>query len=174
MSARDPAAIRDAERRLAILRILGESPRRTAVERTLQHTLETWGHARGVRGLHADLDWLRDRGCVTVEEIGAAPVVVLHLSRSGMRVYLRPCTCREHPPMSQPTPPTPAASRTHTATATASCPASTGRRSPARGHVPYPGREHRAPDRLVCRAAAGLYPRPVPLGPATRLVATEQ
>lgn len=45
---------------------------------------------------------------------------------------------------------------------------------PARGHALYPGREHRAPDRLPYRAAAGLYLWAVPLGPATRLVATEQ
>ena len=45
---------------------------------------------------------------------------------------------------------------------------------PPRGHVLYPGREHRQPDRLSYRAAAGLYLWAVPLGPATRLVGTEQ
>ena len=44
----------------------------------------------------------------------------------------------------------------------------------ARGHVLYPGRPHRQPDRLGYRAAAGLYLWALPLGLATRLVATEQ
>ena len=46
--------------------------------------------------------------------------------------------------------------------------------APARGHALWPGREHRAPDRLSYRAGTGLYLWAVPLGPATRLVATEQ
>ena len=45
---------------------------------------------------------------------------------------------------------------------------------PARGHVLYPGREHRQPDRLAYLPAPGLYLWAVPLGSATRLVATEQ
>ena len=45
---------------------------------------------------------------------------------------------------------------------------------PARGHVLYPGRPDREPDRLTYEPAAGLYLWAVPLGLATRLAATEQ
>ena len=44
----------------------------------------------------------------------------------------------------------------------------------ARGHGLWPGREHRVPDRMSYRPAAGLYLWAVPLGPSTTLVATEQ
>ena len=43
-----------------------------------------------------------------------------------------------------------------------------------RGHVLYPGRADREPDRLTYRPAAGLYLWALPLGPGTALVATEQ
>lgn len=86
MTTRDPDAIRDAERRLSILRILDESPRRTAVEGALQTLLDRWGHARGRRGLYADLDWLGDRGCVAVEEIGGVRLATL--TRDGLDVAL--------------------------------------------------------------------------------------
>lgn len=77
MASRDPDAVRDGERRLAILRILDESPRYTALERTLQHILGTWGHARSRRGLYADLDFLHGGGYVTVEEVGGVRLATL-------------------------------------------------------------------------------------------------
>lgn len=83
---RDPGAARDAERRLSILRILDESPRRTAAEGVLQVHLEMRGHARGRRGLYADLDWLRARGYVAVEEIGGVRLATL--THDGLDVAL--------------------------------------------------------------------------------------
>ncbi len=43
-----------------------------------------------------------------------------------------------------------------------------------RGHVLYPGRAERQPDRVTYEPGAGLYLWALPLGPRTALVATEQ
>ena len=86
MSGPDPGAVRDAERRLAILRILDESPRRTAVEGALQTLLDRWGHSRGRIGLYADLDRLAGQGLVEVEEIGGVRLATL--TRDGLDVAL--------------------------------------------------------------------------------------
>lgn len=72
-----PEAIRDAARRLAVLRLLDEARRRTADESLLRHLLRAWGHATGRAPLRDDLAWLRDRDLVTVEDVGGVWLATL-------------------------------------------------------------------------------------------------
>ena len=75
--SRDPDAIRDAARRLAVLRLLDESRRRTADEATLRHLLRGLGHAAGRPSLRADLEYLRERDAVAIEDIGGVWLATL-------------------------------------------------------------------------------------------------
>jgi hypothetical protein len=69
--------LRDADRRLVILRILEEDAGYSQNEFVIQTCLETLGHTVSQDRLRTDLAWLAEQGLVTVGTVGGVHVAKL-------------------------------------------------------------------------------------------------
>lgn len=78
MSYRD---IVDADIRLSILQLLEEDPDFAYNERILQRALVQLGHALSGDRVRTELHWLKEQGCVTLDE--SAQLLVARLTATG-------------------------------------------------------------------------------------------
>jgi hypothetical protein len=73
----DYSTLLTADRRLVILRLLGESGGYTANEYLIQAALDGFGHNIGRDLLHTELAWLAEQGLLSVAEVGGVQVATL-------------------------------------------------------------------------------------------------
>lgn len=67
----------EADRRLAILRVLRESNGYSASDALLRMMLEQLGHRAGMDAVQADLAWLRDAGLLSLSVVGGVYLAAL-------------------------------------------------------------------------------------------------
>lgn len=67
----------DSDRRLVILRTLEEDPGYTLNESVLQSFLEAMGHTVSRDRVRTDMEWLREQGLVTIQEIVSVKVATI-------------------------------------------------------------------------------------------------
>lgn len=65
------------DRRLAVLRILEQSPGYSANPYLLQRLLDGMGHAASYDTIKTDLHWLEEHGLLQIETLGGMPIPTL-------------------------------------------------------------------------------------------------
>ncbi|EPB6570732.1 TPA: ArsR family transcriptional regulator [Pseudomonas aeruginosa] len=74
------------DRRLVILRILGEMPTYQANSSVLHTVLRQWGHDPSRDLVKSELRWLEEQQLVEIDEIAAGTVLVAKLTERGADV----------------------------------------------------------------------------------------
>lgn len=85
---KDTSKIIREEARLIILKGLAEEPSETLSSSMLEVLLKTYGIRRDREWIHAELDWLEEKGTITLKQAGTVKIATLtergarHLDRS--------------------------------------------------------------------------------------------
>ena len=74
------------DRRLVILRLLGEAPGYSANSSILHGLLGDFGHRVSRDNTATDIDWLAEQGLVEVEELAAPGLRIVTLTKRGQDV----------------------------------------------------------------------------------------